>query len=147
MKKMVPLMLLFSLLSAAAAAGAVPSDDLELVAENERLREENVLLRAALGRRAAKDAQQQPPLKQNLRGTKPNIFLLFGDDIGHGDLGIFGHPTSRTPSLDKMASEGAKLTMYESAANVCSPSRSSIMVRRKPRFLSVRYPASEAAAG
>jgi hypothetical protein len=51
-------------------------------------------------------------------------------DIGHGDLGIFGHPTSRTPWLDKMASEGAKLTMYESGANVCSPSRASIMTGR-----------------
>jgi hypothetical protein len=51
-------------------------------------------------------------------------------DIGHGDLGIFGHPTSRTPWLDKMATEGAKLTMYESGANVCSPSRASIMTGR-----------------
>ena len=43
---------------------------------------------------------------------------------------MFGHPTSRTPWLDKMASEGAKLTMYESGANVCSPSRASIMTGR-----------------
>jgi arylsulfatase A len=55
---------------------------------------------------------------------------------GHGDLGIFGHPTSRTPWLDKMASEGAKLTMYESGANVCSPSRASIMVPAACRCLS-----------
>jgi hypothetical protein len=56
--------------------------------------------------------------------------ILFGDDIGHGDLGIYGHPTSRTPNLDKMASEGAKLTTYESGANVCSPSRASLMTGR-----------------
>ena len=47
----------------------------------------------------------RPPAKQNLKGSKPNIFILFGDDIGHGDLNIFGHPTSTTPWLDKMASE------------------------------------------
>ena len=50
--------------------------------------------------------------------------------IGHGDLGVFGHPTSRTPSLDKMAEEGMKLTMYESASSVCSPSRASLLTGR-----------------
>eukprot|EP00039_Didymoeca_costata_P008507 m.112908 g.112908 ORF g.112908 m.112908 type:complete len:561 (+) comp14110_c0_seq3:40-1722(+) len=63
-------------------------------------------------------------------GNKPNFIILFGDDIGNGDLGAFGHQTSRTPNLDKMAATGAKLTQYLSGANVCSPSRASIMTGR-----------------
>ena len=61
---------------------------------------------------------------------KPNFIILFGDDIGHGDLGCVGHPTSRTPELDRMCREGTKLTMYLSGANVCSPSRASILTGR-----------------
>ena len=54
---------------------------------------------------------------------KPNIVLFFGDDIGYGDLGAFGNPTSGTPHLDQMAMDGAKLVQYYSAASICSPSR------------------------
>ena len=61
---------------------------------------------------------------------RPNIFLFFGDDIGYGDLGAFGNPTSSTPHLDRMAAEGAKLVQYYSAASICSPSRASLMTGR-----------------
>ena len=54
---------------------------------------------------------------------KPNIVLFFGDDVGYGDLGAFGNPTSGTPHLDQMAMDGAKLVQYYSAASICSPSR------------------------
>ena len=40
---------------------------------------------------------------------KPNIMLFFADDLGYGDLGCFGNPTSDTPAIDTMAMEGAKL--------------------------------------
>ena len=35
--------------------------------------------------------------------SKPNIIIIFCDDLGYGDLGTFGHPTIYTPNLDKMA--------------------------------------------
>ena len=51
-------------------------------------------------------------------------------DIGYGDLGSFGNPTSETPALDTMAVDGAKLVQYYSAACICSPSRGALMTGR-----------------
>ena len=58
---------------------------------------------------------------------KPNIVFLLADDLGYGDLGCNGHPTLRTPNLDRMAAEGMKLTQFYSAAPVCTPSRAVIL--------------------
>lgn len=62
----------------------------------------------------------------------PNVVLLFADDLGYGDLGAYGHPTIRTPHLDRMAAEGMKLTQFYSAASVCTPSRAALLTGRLP---------------
>jgi arylsulfatase A-like enzyme len=46
--------------------------------------------------------------------------ILFADDLGFSDVGFNGHPTVRTPNLDKAAFEGMRLTNLYSAAPVCS---------------------------
>lgn len=62
--------------------------------------------------------------KQLNRSARPNILLLLADDLGYGDLGgIFGHPTSSTPNIDKLAKESKVFTNFYVAAVVCSPSR------------------------
>ena len=53
----------------------------------------------------------------------PNIVLFFADDLGYGDLDVYGHPTSSTPNIDRLADGGKLLTQFYSAAAVCSPSR------------------------
>ena len=62
----------------------------------------------------------------------PNFVIIFCDDLGYGDLGCFGHPTIRTPNLDRMAAEGMKLTSFYSAAEVCTPSRAALLTGRLP---------------
>ncbi len=57
---------------------------------------------------------------------KPNIILIFMDDLGYGDIGPFGSTKSHTPNLDRMAREGMKLTSFY-AAPVCTPSRAQVL--------------------
>ena len=49
---------------------------------------------------------------------KPNVILIMADDLGYYDLGCYGHPTIKTPVLDKLAKEGMKLTSFYSGATV-----------------------------
>lgn len=63
---------------------------------------------------------------------KTNFVVIFADDMGYGDLGVFGHPTILTPNLDQLAAEGQKWTQFYSAANVCTPSRAALMTGRYP---------------
>jgi arylsulfatase A len=71
-----------------------------------------------------------PAAAQNT--TPPNVIIIFADDMGYGDLGCYGHPVIKTPHLDKMALEGARLTSFYAAAPVCSPSRAALLTGRYP---------------
>ena len=71
-------------------------------------------------------------LLSSIAEAKPNIVVIFCDDMGYGDLGAFGHPTIQTPNLDRMAAEGQKWTSFYAAAPVCTPSRAALMTGRLP---------------
>ncbi|MDP1560982.1 MAG: sulfatase-like hydrolase/transferase [Pirellulaceae bacterium] len=62
----------------------------------------------------------------------PNVVVIFCDDLGYGDLGCFGHPTIRTPQLDRLAAEGQKWTSFYVADPVCTPSRAGLLTGRYP---------------
>src|ERR1700680_3696763 len=62
----------------------------------------------------------------------PNVIIIFADDLGYGDLGCYGHPTIRTPNLDRMAQEGLRFTQFYVAECVCTPSRAALMTGRLP---------------
>jgi uncharacterized sulfatase len=57
------------------------------------------------------------------------------DDLGIGDIGPYGNTLIKTPNLDRMAAEGAMLSAFYSAANVCTPSRGGLLTGRYPARL------------
>ena len=59
--------------------------------------------------------------------AKPNIVILFIDDMGYGDIGPFGNTVNQTPHLDRMAEEGIKLTQFYVANTACTPSRAALL--------------------
>ncbi|NIA14771.1 MAG: sulfatase-like hydrolase/transferase [Nitrospiraceae bacterium] len=63
---------------------------------------------------------------------KPNIVLILADDMGYGDIGAFGNPDVETPALDKLASNGIRLTQHYSGSCVCAPARAALMTARYP---------------
>ncbi len=62
---------------------------------------------------------------------KPNIIIIYADDLGYGDLGCF-NPESKipTPNLDKLATQGMRFTDAHSSSGVCTPSRYALLTGR-----------------
>jgi arylsulfatase A len=65
-----------------------------------------------------------PPQAQT---PKPNILFIHADDLGYGDLGVYGQRKFQTPSLDRLAKNGLRFTNYYAGSTVCAPSRSALM--------------------
>lgn len=57
----------------------------------------------------------------------PNLIYILADDLGIGDIGVYGQEFIQTPHLDRMASEGIRFTQHYSGSTVCAPARSVLM--------------------
>ncbi len=66
-------------------------------------------------------------IKAQKSASKPNIILIFADDLGYGDLGCYGQQKIATPNLDKLAKSGMRFTQFYAGSTVCAPSRSALM--------------------
>ena len=69
--------------------------------------------------------------------TGPNIVFILTDDLGYGDLGCFGATDIATPHLDRIASEGLKLSAHYTSSPVCSPSRAGLLTGRHPQRMGI----------
>jgi arylsulfatase A-like enzyme len=69
---------------------------------------------------------------------KPNIVFILADDLGYGDLGVYGQTLIRTPVLDRLAAEGMRFTQHYAGNNVCAPSRCVLMTGKHPGHAVVR---------
>lgn len=71
--------------------------------------------------------ERQIKLVSQLKPARPNVVLIFIDDMGYGDIGPFGNTTNKTPNLDRMAREGNVLRQFYVANTACTPSRAALM--------------------
>jgi uncharacterized sulfatase len=67
-----------------------------------------------------------------VQAEKVNVVVILADDLGWGDLGCYGHPAFKTPNLDRMAREGARLTHFTVPVPYCAPTRGSLLTGRYP---------------
>ena len=63
---------------------------------------------------------------------RPNVLIVYYDDLGFGDFGFTGSKAIRTPNIDALAKEGVVLSNYHSPSPVCSPSRAGLLTGRLP---------------
>jgi arylsulfatase A len=68
---------------------------------------------------------------------KPNLVIVFCDDVGYADVGVFGAKGYETPNLDRMAAEGVQFTDFYAAAASCTPSRAALITGCYPQRVSL----------
>ncbi|QPH39042.1 sulfatase family protein [Pedobacter endophyticus] len=61
---------------------------------------------------------------------KPNVIIIYADDLGYGDLSCYGATKISTPNIDALAKKGLRFTNGHSTASTCTPSRYSLMTGR-----------------
>jgi arylsulfatase A len=63
----------------------------------------------------------------------PNVVLVFADDLGYGDVGVFGAQGYSTPHIDRLAAEGVRFTDFYVAQGVCTASRAALLTGAYPQ--------------
>ncbi|MGI9542736.1 MAG: sulfatase family protein [Cyclobacteriaceae bacterium] len=74
----------------------------------------------------------EPHLDKIERQPRPNIILIYADDLGYGDVGFNGAGKVLTPNLDKLANAGVRFTNGYATSATCTPSRYAILTGTYP---------------
>jgi len=69
--------------------------------------------------------------------ARPNVVIIFADDLGYGDLGCYGAQGYQTPNLDRLAAEGVRFTDFYVAQAVCSASRAALLTGCYPNRIGI----------
>ncbi len=77
-------------------------------------------------------------MTEETENRPPNIVLIFTDDQGYRDVGVYGAPDFETPNLDQMAAEGVRFTQFYVAQPVCSASRSALLTGCYPSRVGIQ---------
>ena len=64
------------------------------------------------------------------RPGPPDIVVILADDMGYGDLGVYGHPLTKTPNIDRLAADGSRFEAMYVPSPVCAPSRAALLTGR-----------------
>ena len=85
-------------------------------------------------------------LAQSPSARRPNVLLIIADDMGYGDIGVYGATDTRTPHLDRLAADGVRLTDFYANAPVCTPTRAALMTGRYQQRLMLERPLASVGA-
>ncbi|WP_165734251.1 arylsulfatase [Polaribacter sp. 20A6] len=72
------------------------------------------------------------------KNQKPNIIYILADDLGYGDLGVYGQTKIETPNIDALAKGGMLFTQHYTGAPVCAPARASLLTGKHGGSASIR---------
>lgn len=64
---------------------------------------------------------------------RPNLIMVFIDDMGWGDFSCFGNPDAKTPNIDQLAAEGIRYSQFYVNSPICSPSRTALTTGQYPQ--------------
>ena len=79
-------------------------------------------------------------LAPELGRSQPNVVLIITDDIGYGDIGVFGATDLQTPNIDSLARDGVLLTDFYANGPTCSPTRAGLISGRYQQRFGVEWP-------
>ena len=70
--------------------------------------------------------------KKTQKPSKPNIVVIYFDDLGYGDVGVYGSKMIPTPNIDKLAKGGIRFTKGYASSSTCTPSRYALLTGSYP---------------
>jgi arylsulfatase A-like enzyme len=87
-------------------------------------------VQTAIGSLAAVACRTSKPAQPRARQARPNIVFIMADDLGYADLSSYGRREYTTPNIDRLATEGLKLSHAYSNSALCSPTRTALITGR-----------------
>ena len=112
----------------------------EAIAQERQMRHPETGKKAPKGRAKKVPKQGAAKVSVKMGAPRPNVVVIFADDLGYGDLSCYGATKLKTPNIDRLAAQGRKFTDAHSASAVCTPSRYALMTGEYPHRKNLSKP-------